>query len=371
MSVTMPRKPTQDPARPIAIYDLDLPALEDLLKAWGEPSYRAPQIWEWLYVHLVDAFSQMTNLPKSLRRRLSEEATIDLLEVVDTTRSPDGRTRKDLLQLTDGETIEAVLMRYRTRRTACLSTQVGCALGCPFCATGQMGFRRDLTSGEIVAQAVHFARPLQAEGNPLTNVVLMGMGEPLHNWTAVDTALTILNDPRGLGIGARKITVSTVGIVPKLRKLAERPEQFRLALSVHSADAEQRRKLMPVEGSFPLKEVLRVVQGFSRRVTFEYVMISGVNDRPKDIPLLAEIARPIGALVNLIPLHPGGPQGLPATRLPDIRRFAANLSQLGVSVTVRRSRGVDINAACGQLWSDAARSGKVTAEQNSDVQEQE
>ncbi len=260
-------------------------------------------------------------------------------------------------------------MRDGDRRTACISSQVGCAYGCAFCATGKMGFIRNLSPWEITAQV----RELIVRNDPggINNVVLMGMGEPLHNWTAVDTALTILNDPRGLGIGARKITVSTVGIVPKLRKLAERPEQFRLALSVHSADAEQRRKLMPVEGSFPLKEVLRVVQGFSRRVTFEYVMISGVNDRPKDIPLLAEIARPIGALVNLIPLHPGGPQGLPATRLPDIRRFAANLSQLGVSVTVRRSRGVDINAACGQLWSDAARSGKVTAEQNSDVQEQE
>ncbi len=357
MSVTMPRKPTQDPARPIAIYDLDLPALEDLLKAWGEPSYRAPQIWEWLYVHLVDAFSQMTNLPKSLRRRLSEEATIDLLEVVDTTRSPDGRTRKDLLQLTDGETIEAVLMRYRTRRTACLSTQVGCALGCPFCATGQMGFRRDLTSGEIVAQAVHFARPLQAEGNPLTNVVLMGMGEPLANYEESMAAIRRLNHPDGFRMGQRHITLSTVGLVPMIGRLAQEDLQITLAISLHAATDDLRNQLVPINRRYGLEALFKACAAYfektGRRISFEWALIEGLNDTPEQAHALADWVH--GSLpgtlvhVNLIPLNPSLEYARGPAASDAVDAFIAILEARSIPYTIRVRRGASIQAGCGQL----------------------
>ena len=231
-----------------------------------------------------------------------------------------------------------------------------------------MGLIRNLRAWEITAQARELA--ICGDGEGVTNVVFMGMGEPLHNWSAVNVALTILNDKRGLGIGARRISVSTVGILTELRKLAKRPEQFRLALSLHSPFGDRRLQLLPVERRNPLEEVLRALQEFSRRVTFEYVMIKGINDRPADVDELAKIATPIGALVNLLSLHPGGPPGLLPTPLPDIHRFAARLRDVGVSATVRRSRGLDINAACGQLWADAARRGKIVTEEHGDIQEQ-
>ena len=188
------------------LYDLDFPSLRTLMEAWGEPSYRARQLWQWLYVQLADDVDRMTNLPKALRRRLAEETVIGAPEVVDTLLSSDGRTRKDLLRLRDGETVEVVLMRYERRRTVCISTQVGCAIGCVFCATGQAGFRRNLTAGEIVAQVLHFARVLRAEGERVTNVVLMGMGEPLLNYDASLAAIRRLTDPQGFRLGQRHIT---------------------------------------------------------------------------------------------------------------------------------------------------------------------
>ena len=202
------------------LYDLEFPALQALLEGWGEPRYRARQVWEWLYVHLADDFDRMTNLPKALRRRLAEETVIGVPEVVDTLVSSDGQTRKDLLRLQDGETVEVVLMRYERRRTVCVSTQVGCPIGCVFCATGQAGFRRNLTAGEIVAQVLHFARVLRAEGERVTNVVLMGMGEPLLNYDASLAAIRRLIDPQGFRLGQRHITLSTVGIVPGIDRLS-------------------------------------------------------------------------------------------------------------------------------------------------------
>jgi 23S rRNA (adenine2503-C2)-methyltransferase len=215
-----------------------------------------------------------------------------------------------------------------------------------------MGFQRHLAAWEIVAQVRELA--LDPTSGLPTHVVFMGMGEPLHNWNAVDTALTILNNERGLGIGARRITVSTIGIIPSMTRLAARPEQFRLALSLHSPFGERRRRLMPIEDKYPLTSVIDAVESFPRRVTFEYVMIEGMNDADDDADELATLARRVKALVNLLPLHPGGAPGLSPTPRPNIERFAARLRTKGANVTVRRSRGLDISAACGQLRLDTA-----------------
>jgi 23S rRNA (adenine2503-C2)-methyltransferase len=347
-SVSQPRTP---------LYNLDLPGLTSLMKRWGEPSYRAEQVWEWLYVHLVDAFDEMTNLPRSLRTRLAREAAIDVLEVVDTARSPDGRTRKDLLRLSDGETIEAVLMDYERRHTACLSTQVGCAMGCPFCATGQMGFHRDLSSGEIVAQALHFARQLQRRGERLTNVVLMGMGEPLANYDASLDAIRRLNHPDGFRLGQRHITLSTVGLVPQIGRLAREDLQITLAVSLHAATDELRDQLVPVNRRYRLDALFEACSAYAertgRRISFEWALIEGVNDTPEQAHALADrvhstLSGPL-AHVNLIPLNPSPRYhgGSPASEA--VAAFAAILDQRQVPYTVRVRRGVAIQAGCGQL----------------------
>ncbi|HXV87209.1 MAG TPA: 23S rRNA (adenine(2503)-C(2))-methyltransferase RlmN, partial [Gemmatimonadales bacterium] len=251
------------------------------------------------------------------------------------------------------------------RRTLCISSQAGCAYGCAFCATGLMGFGRHLEPWEIVSQV----RELALEVPPVrpTNVVFMGMGEPLHNWAAVAVALSILNHQDGCGLGARHITVSTVGLVPGLRQLAQRPEQFRLALSLHAAIPEKRRALMPVERKYPLAHVVAELETFRRRVTLEYVMISGINDTPEDAAALAQLARPLGALINLLPLHPGGAGSFTPTPPAGIRAFAAALRAQGAEVSVRRSRGLDIAAACGQLRVDTERGHGVRAQEHAHI----
>jgi len=337
----------------ICLYDLDHPALQALLEGWDEPSYRADQLWEWLYVHLVDSFDQMTNLPQALRERLAAEAVIGVPGVVDMLRSPDGRTRKDLLRLRDGEMIEAVLMRYERRRTACISTQVGCAMGCPFCATGQMGFHRDLTSGEIVAQALHFARELHAKDERLTNVVLMGMGEPLANYDASLSAIRRLIHPDGFRLGQRHITLSTVGVVSGIRRLASEELQITLAVSLHAATDEVRDRLVPVNRRYGLDVLFEAcayyVERTGRRVSFEWAMIEGVNDTPEQASLLAERLRGLLAHVNLIPLNPSTDYSGRQTSREHIAAFARVLRQHHVSYTVRVRRGVEIQAGCGQL----------------------
>ncbi len=348
-------------SRPISLYDLDFPTLKALLEGWGEPSYRAEQIWEWLYVHLVDAFDEMTNLPKPLRHKLGQRATLDVLEVVDSRRTADRRTRKDLLRLADGETIEAVLMRYETRRTACLSTQVGCAMGCPFCATGQMGFRRDLSSGEIVVQALHFARRLQAEGKHLTNVVLMGMGEPLANYDNALAAIRRLNDPDGFRLGQRHITLSTVGLVPKIRRLAQEGLQITLAISLHAATDELRDRLVPVNRRYGLDALFDAcstyIERTGRRISFEWALIEGLNDTAEQAHALADRLFGSGrrsgnrmlAHVNLIPLNPSpGYQGADP-RQDAVDAFAAILEGRCIPYTIRVRRGAAIQAGCGQL----------------------
>jgi 23S rRNA (adenine2503-C2)-methyltransferase len=227
----------------------------------------------------------------------------------------------------------------------CISSQAGCALQCAFCATGAMGFARNLRPFEIAGQV----REMLLLGIRPTNIVFMGMGEPLMNWTAVDVALSLLNDPGALGIGARHITVSTVGVLPGIRALAARPEQFRLALSIHAPTDALRQQLMPINTKYPLADVIEAAKSFVRRVTFEYVLLGGVNDSPAQAEQLAALARKCGAFVNLIPLHPGGALGFTPSSAKATAAFAGTIRKRGVEVAIRKSRGVDISAACGQL----------------------
>lgn len=332
---------------------LDLPPHSgfERLAEWGKetglPPYRAAQIFRRLWVKPVGAWSEATELPQDLRRLLDERFPLPRLQRQTLQVSADG-TRKYLWRLEDGEAMESVLIPTGARRTLCISSQAGCALGCVFCATGRMGFRRNLRPWEIAGQI----REIVLEDPALkpTNVVFMGMGEPLLNWPAVDVALTILNAEDGFGIGARHITVSTVGIVPAMQQLAKRPEQFRLAISLHAARPDRRLALMPIEKKYDLAQVLEAARAFSRRITFEYVLISGANDSDMDADALASLARKHGAMVNLLPLHPGGAPGLTPTPPARIRAFADRLRAHGVEAVVRRSRGLDIDAACGQLY---------------------
>jgi 23S rRNA (adenine2503-C2)-methyltransferase len=326
------------------------------LEAWvagrGLPRYRAGQLLRRLWVSPVESWADATELPAALRAELDLAQPLPRLHPDVIQQSADG-TRKYLWRLSDGEAIESVLIPSGSRRTLCISSQAGCALRCSFCATGRMGYRRNLTPFEIAGQVREIA--LRTPEDMPTNVVFMGMGEPLLNWSAVDTALSILNAPEGFGIGARHITVSTVGILPGMAGLARRPEQFRLAISLHATTTEQRLGIMPIEKKYDLEAVLRAAGAFRKRVTFEYVMIGGVNDADADADRLAKLARRLGALVNILPLHPGGAPDLTPTTAAGIRRFADRLRNQGVEATVRRSRGLDIQAACGQLRVEVER----------------
>ena len=321
-------------------------ALEAWVAGRGLPRYRAGQLLRRLWESPVESWAGATELPATLRAELALAQPLPRLHADVIQQSADG-TRKYLWRLSDGEAIESVLIPSGSRRTLCISSQAGCALGCTFCATGRMGYRRNLTPFEIAGQVREIV--LRTPEDKPTNVVFMGMGEPLLNWGAVDTALSILNAPEGLGIGARHITVSTVGILPGMTELAKRPEQFRLAISLHATTTPQRLAIMPIEKKYDLEAVIRAAGAFRKRVTFEYVMIGGVNDTDPDADRLAKLARRLGALVNILPLHPGGAPDLTPTTAGGIRRFADRLRNQGIEATVRRSRGLDINAACGQL----------------------
>jgi 23S rRNA (adenine2503-C2)-methyltransferase len=312
----------------------------------GEPSYRVGQVMRRLWVVPAASFQDMTELPVTLRAALAERFELPRLELSVRQLSNDG-TQKFLFRLHDGEAIETVAIPDGNRVTLCISSQAGCALRCAFCATGAMGFSRNLSTFEIAGQ-VREMRLLDPPV-PVTNIVFMGMGEPMMNWKAVSPTLTLLNDPRALGIGARHITISTVGVLPGIVALGERPEQFRLAISIHAPTDELRQELMPINTKYPLAEVIEAAKVFDRRVTFEYVMLGGVNDQPTHSAELAALARECRAFVNLIPLHPGGSQGFTPTPPETIARFARQLRDRGIEVAIRKSRGMDIAAACGQL----------------------
>jgi 23S rRNA (adenine2503-C2)-methyltransferase len=312
----------------------------------GLPEYRGRQAARRIWRSPVTDFGAMTDVPRAIRGLLEARFALPRLALAARQQSHDG-TEKFLFRLPDGEAIETVAIPDGQRVTLCISSQAGCALQCAFCATGAMGFVRNLAAWEIAAQV----REMVMLDPPLrpTNVVFMGMGEPLMNWKNVDVALTILNDPRGLGIGARHITVSTVGVLPGIQALAGRSEQFRLAISIHAPSDALRQQLMPINTKYPLAAVIAAARTFVRRVTFEYVLLGGVNDRPEHATALARLATECGAFVNLIPLHPGGAQGFVRATPQATAAFARTLRARGVEVALRKSRGVDISAACGQL----------------------
>lgn len=378
MTGTLPVLSPNGPDSAITRADLlgmTLDELRDWLATRGQPGYRAAQLLRWVYDALVDDFAAMSNLPAALRETLAADASIAGPRVRTSLAAKDGRTRKLLLELADGRLIETVLMLYpatgesRARATVCVSTQAGCAYGCTFCATGQMGFDRHLTSGEIVAQVVYFARELRRapwtapDGQTLdhvTNLVFMGMGEPFHNYDNTLHAIRVLNMPEGLNIGARHMTVSTVGLVPGILRLAQEPLQINLAISLHAPNDELRGRTMPVTRKYPIAAVLDACRTYTaatnRQVTFEYVLLAGVNDGIEQARELADLLSPLRQLchVNLIPVNATSA----GYRVPSgeaIRAFRDELLAGGVSNSVRAERGDDIAAACGQLKTRESR----------------
>ncbi|HRQ38414.1 MAG TPA: 23S rRNA (adenine(2503)-C(2))-methyltransferase RlmN [Chloroflexota bacterium] len=343
------------------LYDLSYPALEKHLQGWGFSPYHAGRIWACLYQEQVETVAAMTELRPDLQARLVAETAVPLPHPRLDTDSSDGFTRKFLLALADGQTIETVLMWFKGRATACVSTQVGCAMGCVFCATGQMGFTRHLTAGEIVGQVLFVDRLLQSaspsassgQGQRLRNIVLMGMGEPLHNYEDTMTAVDILTHPKGLAIAPRHITLSTVGVVPGIIRLADEGRQVRLAVSLHGATDAERQALVPPARRWPLAELMNACRYYThkrkRHIFFEWTLIEGKNDSPDQAHTLGQLLQTIPAHVNLIPLNPTpGYEGLPTAR-PSVKQFQAILTQYGIPSTVRQRRGIDIAAGCGQL----------------------
>jgi 23S rRNA (adenine2503-C2)-methyltransferase len=330
-------------------YDLTRDELAALLE--GEPGYRVQQVWDGLYKRLAEP-ADLTELSLELRAQLaSEPALASSLSVARRSVADDGTTVKLLWSLSDGAVVESVLMHYPDRVTVCVSTQAGCAMGCGFCATGQAGFTRNLSTGEIVEQVVRAAAETTGTGRRLSNVVFMGMGEPLANYDRVWAAVERLHDD--LGLSARHLTLSTVGIVPGIRRLAGERLPVNLAVSLHAANDRLRDDLVPINRRYPLALLMDACHEYvvakGRRLSFEWALIDGVNDRPSDAGELAGLAMPLGAHVNLIPLNPTPGWPTRGTRPVGVRRFRDRLVSLGVNATVRQNRGTDIDAACGQL----------------------
>lgn len=354
--------------RLIDLLDLNKKQLDQLLASWGEPSYRTEQIERWIYRELVTDFDRMTNLPHTLQARLKNETRIGVPQAIAETESADGLTRKALLQLNDGQTVETVLMLYHDapgspeddgqsgikRRTICISTQVGCPIGCPFCATGQAGYIRNLTPGEIVSQVLHFARI-----TPLTNIVVMGMGEPFMKFDVTWQAIGSLTDPERLGLSARRITVSTSGEIPGIERMARQQSQINLAVSLHAPNDELRNVLVPLNRKYPLKQLLNAVRDYieqtHRRVTFEYALMDNINDKPEQARLLASKLRGLLCHVNLIPLNPTASSPYGRTPYERIKDFENILRGANIPTTVRVEKGIEIAAGCGQLRQVAGR----------------
>ncbi len=337
----------------INLHALEFPALETLLTTWGEPRSHAREVWKWLYRRCATDFDQMTTLPPTLRKRLAAETTFYVPPTLARQEDPDGETRKDLLQLEDGEQIEVVLLRYRERRSACISTQVGCACGCLFCATGQMGFVRQLSGEEIIAQVLHLQRDLATGQERLSNIVLMGMGEPLLNYDHTMTAIRRLIDPRALGFVQRRITLSTAGIAPGIERLIDENLQVNLAVSLHAATDPLRSRLMPINRRYPLDDLFAAVKQYTartqRHVMFEWAMIAGLNDTREQAEALAARLVGLPAHVNLIRLNPTPDYDGQASSPAAIEAFTAILDRERIPHTMRQRRGGAIAAGCGQL----------------------
>lgn len=341
------------------LLDNSLAELQEYMRANSQPGYRAVQLWEGIYRQYWLEFDQFTSLPQKLRSQLEQQAQLSQLTIKATQHSSDGNTLKTLFHLPDGSALEAVLMRYRQRNTLCISTQSGCAMGCVFCATGQMGFKRNLSSGQIVEQVLYYARMLAEEGSRVTNIVLMGMGEPFHNYDQTIRAINLLNDPEGYNFGQRRFTISTVGLVPQIYQFADENSQVNLAVSLHAANDELRASMLPVNKRYPLSDLIRAcryyVQKTNRRITFEWALINEVNDTPEQAQELARLLSGLLCHVNVIPLNPThGYNGLASTR-ERAQAFQQHLETAGIPCTIRTRRGIDIQAGCGQLASQSSQ----------------
>jgi 23S rRNA (adenine2503-C2)-methyltransferase len=360
-------------AQKVSILDLSKDRLAAAVTDLGEPRFRADQLWVALYRSLAPSFDDMTTLAKSLRHKLAERYSFGAIEIARHERSADGSTDKLLFRLHDGELIETVLMRYaadghrKARKTVCVSTQAGCALGCTFCATGQQGFRRQLSVGEIVAQVIAMERMARDEDEEeiaagirtrgerqgVTNVVFMGMGEPLANYDNTLAAIRTLNDEGGLHVGARHITLSTVGLVPQIARLAGEDLQINLAVSLHAPDDRTRSETMPINARYPLAELLDACRDYvrrtKRRIFFEYVLLQGQNDSSTQAAKLGRLLQGMLCHVNLIPVNPTGDGPYRRPNRENAAEFQAVLAEHGVPSTVRMEKGIDINAGCGQL----------------------
>lgn len=337
----------------INLYDLTRDELTLLLAEWGFSAYHATRLWHALYREQVASLNEIVDLRPDLLEQLRAQATAESLPVRLATRSSDGFTEKYLLRLVDSEEIETVRMLFKGRATACVSTQAGCAMGCVFCATGQMGFRRHLTPGEIVTQVLHVTRLQEKQNRPLRNIVLMGMGEPLHNYEATMKALDIVTDHHGLAMAPKHITISTVGVVSGIRQLADEARPYKLAVSLHGATDEERQALVPPARRWPLDVLMAAcryyVEKSGRRIFFEWTLIAGENDTAEQAHALGRLLNGIDAHVNLIPLNPTqGYEGLPADH-QRAKAFQHIVAGYGLPSTIRQRRGIDIAAGCGQL----------------------
>ncbi len=355
----------------VSLYDLLPEDLDAWLVAHAQPAFRAAQLYAGVYSRFAVTATAIPGVPKALGAMIDAALPLDILHEVTRVTSSDGRTTKLLLRTPDDCLIEGVLMHYRERSTACISSQVGCGYGCTFCATGKMGLSRNLSAGEIVAQVVTLARLSLEHGTSLTNIVYMGMGEPLANYDQVMRSIAILNEPHCMKFGARRITVSTVGLAPRIRRLADEPWQVNLAVSLHQTTDVARSALMPVNTHYPIAELLDAVRYYTgkthRRVSFEYALIAGVNDTGKVANELAALLRGILCHINLIPLNPVaeavGADGALFTRptRESAEAFAQLLVARGLPASVRYSRGTDIAAGCGQLRAEVTATATTNA----------
>jgi 23S rRNA (adenine2503-C2)-methyltransferase len=337
------------------IFDIDFPTLRNILSSWKEPRYRADQIWKGIYQSFWREPDDFSNLPKVLRQRLFDHFSFTNLSPIKSQDSTDGGTHKTLFKLKDGKPVETVLMRYDVRQTLCISTQSGCAIGCVFCATGQMGFFRNLSSGEIIEQIIHYSRYLKEIGKRVTNIVFMGMGEPFHNYGNMMSAIDRLNHPEGMNLGKRRFTISSVGLTPGISRFLKEKQQVNLAISLHAVDNNLRSSLIPINKKYPIESLMSVLREYTkitnRRVTFEWALIEDVNDSLEQAAKLVDLLRGMLAHVNLIPLNPTSGYVGQATQPDRVKRFKSFLEVRGIPCTIRVRRGLDIQAGCGQLAS--------------------
>lgn len=338
------------------INDLQKEELINVIAEMGEHAYRGKQIWQMIYRQLVALPENFSNMPKDFRQRLDEQFCFLPLRVEKNLKSSDEQTNKLLFRLQDDKMIESVLMRYRERNTICISTQVGCPMNCAFCATGQMGFIRNLTAGEIVAQILFFARMLKEEGLKLTNIVVMGMGEPFHNYDSVMKAIDIINDPDGMNFGERRVTISTVGLIPRIEQFTAAKRQINLAVSLHAPSNAVRDKIIPANKKYPIDALLEACKTYTektgRRVTFEYALIHGLNDNYENAVQLSKRLKGMLCHVNLIPLNSTKKYEGSGSNHDRVQSFKSVLDRNGIPCSVRLKRGIDIGAGCGQLVSE-------------------